>query len=446
MPPPLRSLALACALASASASSELTGRDPFHPVPDEAHRHLVGPYSLDMSVDCAMRNLTWAYAQAVLPSRGALVDVFDALRLTIDCNQSRPSAPAFAPAPFRAPRAAGPFAATYFVDAASGADDDQREGNATSPFQTVGFAVERARTGAQPAQVLLTDSAPFYLPAPLVLTSRDSGMRIAAAPSAATMPVLSAGAPLGGLQWASLGPAPGSGANGTPVMTVWAANISAGAPGNAAVALPFDQLYFPGGGVGGRRATRARFPNGNPELEQVPNGWTKANGWHGAPPWPRNLVQENPLHTPLARKACALAKAPCEPGGDGGGGPPWAIFCCFFWGWNATAENFTDGSFWGTQGGPPGGGTAQMPGGLDAGNETIPRMAAWTNWREAVVHALQVREAIDRPRPPTPALTPVEPFPGPRATPPAPTFSATTATGATGPGRCRTSTRKYGVR
>jgi hypothetical protein len=68
-----------------------------------------------------------------------------------------------------------------------------------------------------------------------------------------------------------------------------------------------------------------------------------------------------------------------------------AIFCCNFWGYNATAVNFTSGSFWATQPGPPGGGTAQMPGGLTVGNATRPRVAAWNaaagGVAAAVVHA-----------------------------------------------------------
>jgi hypothetical protein len=309
-------------------------------VPDIAHRHLVGPFGLDAAADCAMRNLTWAFAQAVQPARAPLVDVFDALRLAVDCNMTRPDAAAFsaggAPAPRREVagrprRGAADFAASYFVDAASGVDDDQREGNASFPFRTPGFAVARARTGARPAQVLLTDAAPFFLASPLVLTSEDDGLRLAAAPSAQTMPVLSAGAPISGLAWKSLGPAPGSGVNGTPVMTVWAADIS-----TKAVTLPFDQLFLhdAAGPLDGRRATRARFPNGNPESDQVPNGWAKANAWHAASPPPppaAPLVQQDPLHSPLTRKACALAKSPCEPNGNSGDG--WSIFCCFYWGW-----------------------------------------------------------------------------------------------------------------
>jgi hypothetical protein len=397
-PPPrgalLRAALAAAGLGAAAASSELTG-SLFHPVLDADHRNLVGPFDLDPAVDCAMRNLTWAYALALLPARAPLVDVFDALRLAADCNQTRPGGEAFSsssslPArlsssPLSSSSAAAPpsltardFAATYYVDAAVGVDDDQREGNSTFPFATPAFAVARARTGARPAQVLLTDAAPFYLASPLLLSVEDSGLRVAAAEGATTMPVLSAGAPLGALQWASVGPAPGSGANGTPVMTVWSAKVA-----GAGVALPFDQLFAPGN----RRATRARFPNGNPEMDQAPNGYTKASKWHGAPPFANDLVQLNPLHTPLVRRACSLAKTPCEPGGDSGGGPPWAIFCCFFWGWNSTAVNWTSGSFWGTQGGPPGGGTAQMPGGLDANNATLARMGAWTGVTDAIVHA-----------------------------------------------------------
>ena len=387
----LLSLVAALALAAlplASASSELTG-SRYHPVPDSAHRHLVGPYDLDPAVDCAMRNLTYAFSLTLLPARAPLVDVFDALRLAIDCNQTRPAGAAFASAaPAPALPATRDFAATYYVDAAVGVDDDQRSGGASQPYATPAFAVAQARKGARPAQVFLTDAAPFFLASPLVLTSEDDGLLLAGAPVSATLPVLSAGAPLGGLSWASLGPAPGSGANGTPVMTVWSANISAGAPANARVRLPFDQLFAPGAGGdvrAGRRATRARFPNGNPELEQQPNGWTKAANWHR--PWPAadDRVQQDPLHSPLARKACAGVEAPCEAGGRGGGDGG-RIFCCFYWGANATVANFSTGSFWGTTG-SPGGGTYATPGGMDAGNDTLPRMAAWTGVDEAIVHA-----------------------------------------------------------
>ena len=340
---------------------------------DSDHRHLVGPFDLDPDLDCAMRNLTWAYSQSLLPERGSLNEVFDALRLSVDCNMTRPPSSISS---FSSNPSARAFAASYYADAANGVDDDQRSGGESDPFKTVGFAVARARVGAQPAQIFLQNTAPFYLPFPLVLTSADSGLSISAAPGATSMPIISGGTPLSGLSWSSVGVVPGSGTNGTPIMTVWKSNYQ-----NSNL-LPFDQLF-----LNNRRVTRARYPNGNPEINQVPNGYTKANDWHSPPPFKNDLVQLNPLHTPLVRKACSQAKTPCEPGGDSGGGPPWAIFCCFFWGWNATAVNWTTGSFWGTQPGPPGGGTAQMPGGMTAGNDTLPRMVSWNNSKNAYVHA-----------------------------------------------------------
>jgi len=343
---------------------------------DIDHRHLVGPYDVDPMLDCAMRNLTWAYSKSLLPERGTLNEVFDALRLSIDCNMTRPVTTHYIQSISSSLRV---FAATYYVDALNGVDDDQRTGGKEDPFKSVSFSVARARTSVQPAQILLLNTAPFYLTSPLILTSADSGLSISAMPNLTTMPIISGGIPLLGLSWSSMGLVPGSGTNGTPIMTVWKSSVSIT---NNNLKLPFDQLF-----LNDRRVTRARYPNGNPEMDQVPNGYTKANNWHQPPPFNNDLVQQNPLHTPLVRKACSLANTPCEPGGDSGGGPPWAIFCCFFWAWNATAVNWTTGSFWGVQPGPPGGGTAQMPGGMVAGNDTIPRMSLWTNWKNAYVHA-----------------------------------------------------------
>jgi hypothetical protein len=62
-------------------------------LPDIAHRTLVGPHALDASLDCAMRNFSWSFALSLLPSRAPLMSVFDALRLSIDCNATRPVEP-----------------------------------------------------------------------------------------------------------------------------------------------------------------------------------------------------------------------------------------------------------------------------------------------------------------------------------------------------------------
>ncbi len=48
--------------------------DLYRPLSDGAHRHLVGPHGIDARVDCAMRNVTWAYAQSILPLRSPMIE------------------------------------------------------------------------------------------------------------------------------------------------------------------------------------------------------------------------------------------------------------------------------------------------------------------------------------------------------------------------------------
>ena len=110
--------------------------------------------------------------------------------------------------------------------------------------------------------------------------------------------------------------------------------------------------------------------------------WGPAWGWSFD-----GFVQENPLNSSVVRAACPSNA--CEPGGPAGIGPPWAIFCCFFWGWNGTVANMTNGSFWGTQNGPPGGGTSQWP--AVAGDDVWARASLWGSPTDAVLHAFHDR-------------------------------------------------------
>ena len=352
---------------------------------DEDHRNLVGPYDLAMDVDCAMRNLTWRRSLALLPSRAPLLDVFDALRLSIDCNFTRPPASSAAPPVvpfFAAPsrrgggsgahtvlRAAPPRAGAFFVDAARGSD--AALGSEAAPFATVARALAATRAAGGGGSIVLRGGGAHHLRAPQRLGPGDSGLALTAYPGEA--PVLSGGAALAPLAWALVGPSP-SGANAT----VWSAPLAAQPSG---LRLPFGALFAPSG----RRATRARFPNGNPEFDIEPVGYTKARAWLPAPPFPNNRVQQDPQLGTRPRAVCPADA--CTKDGPRGGGPPWAIFCCFYWGWNASAINWTTGSFWGVDPGPPGGGTAQMPGGMTAGADLAPRAAGWARPSDAIVHA-----------------------------------------------------------
>lgn len=342
---------------------------------EEDHRHLVGPYSVDASLDCATRLFTYHFTLSLLPFRAPLASVFDALRLGVDCNQTRPSLPP-APAPpyYVTPggavlRTLPVMGGAFFVDAARGSDGNS--GSEAAPFATPARALQATRARGGGGQIVLRDGAPFHLGAPLALGPGDTGCIVSAYPGEA--PVLSGGAALPPLAWAVVGPSP----NASLSATVWAAPLPAG------LSVPFSSLWAPGG----RRAVRARWPNGNPEdlSGLMPNGYTKAEKW--LPPVAPNTppVVLHPQLGTEPRSACPADA--CTSSGPSGAGPPWAIFCCFFWGWNGTAENFTRGSYWGSVPGAPGGGTVRTPGGMVAGADLLPRLRAWGAPGQAVVHA-----------------------------------------------------------
>jgi hypothetical protein len=345
------------------------------------HAGLVGPYSIDPVLDCALRNFTYSYALQLQPARAPLLAVFDALRLTVDCNQTRPSAvqpllpqPYYASPPplasvLRTLPLPPPSAAsrTWYVDSASGADAPSC-GQPAQPCASLPYALQLSRAAGGGGALVLRGTAPHTLRAPLLLTPGDSGLTLAAYPGEA--PLLSGGAHLPPLAWAYVSPSPAAGVNAS----LWAAPLP------ASLTLPFAALFDPTS----RRAVRARFPNGNPEdlSGLMPNGFTKAASWLPPQQPATALTQLNPQLGTQRRAACPADA--CTSGGPRGAGPPWAIFCCFFWGWNGTAENFTTGSFWGVSPGPPGGATVRTPGGLVVGSDLAPRLAAWARPTEAV--------------------------------------------------------------
>jgi hypothetical protein len=370
----------ACAAAAAASS----------PSPPSPHRDLVGPFSLAASTDCAMRNLTLSYALSLLPERAPLASVFDALRLAIDCNMTLPTTPTnptpshplssySLPTPFRGGSHLAVLRTTppplpllspgvWYVDPASGSDANPC--SLAEPCATINFALGRSRSAGGGGTIVLRGTGPPHvLGATLTLGPSDSGLTISAFPG--ENPVVSGGAPLSNLSWSYVGPSPNASLTNA---TVWRASLPPLAK------LPFSALF-----LAGTRMTRARYPNGNPETDLVPVGYTKAASWLPPPVPVTPLWQLNPLLNTTPRAACPPDA--CEPGGPSGIGPPWAIFCCFFWGVNASVENFTTGSFWGAHPGPPGGATFHSPGGLVAGQDLLPRLQGWANPTAAVVHA-----------------------------------------------------------
>jgi hypothetical protein len=367
----LRILWLQLALSSVSASQRLTSSD---------HATLVGPYGVDPLLDCATRNFTWTFALSLLPSRSPLVSVFDALRLTVDCNQTRPVGGTAEGAwathfelggEARVLRSIAPPPGAVFADPVGGSDA-KGAGTQSSPFRTIARALAATR-GAGGGGAIVLRAGMFEQSTTLVLGPLDSGLSISAYPGEA--PVLSGGVLMSPLSWTRVGPSP----NATLDATVWQAPLP------ARVVAPFSTLFNPQG----RRAVRARYPNGNPEELSglLPNGYTKAASWSAAPTPLSPLVQQRPLLNTEPRSACPPDA--CSATGPSGAGPPWAIFCCFFWAHGSTVENFTRGSFWGSHPGPPGGSTFASPGGVVVGPDLLPRLAGWATPTDAIVHAFQ---------------------------------------------------------
>ena len=306
-------------------------------------------------LDCQLRAVVYNRSRLLLPARGRLLDVWDALRLTTDCGMVPPPAgvasqPPAGDAPSPAEAALRAASAVFFADAVHGSDGN--DGSAAAPFATVLRALRASRSVPPPTTVVLRDGT-FYVPEALVLTAADSGLTITAI--AGETPILSGGVPLPDLAWApfdttlrafdgvngvadcvtSPGASVGSCVyNGTraaaadcaaacgaqpsctsytwftpaaprgfgsqcflrhdggwapvaapgvavagPHMNVWVADVG---PVPGLTTADFNVLFGPDG----RRAVRARFPNGNPETTFAPHGMLTAAGWLAPVPAP----------------------------------------------------------------------------------------------------------------------------------------------------------------
>ena len=144
---------------------------------------------------------------------------------------------------------------------------------------------------------------------------------------------------------------PGDGPPTGP-LNLWRATLPAGV-------RDFDQLFFRG-----RRITRARYPNSNPEIDLSPVGYMNPASWLS----PNSFPAPQEMHIENVR--------PYD---------PW--FPSFQWGSGGTVSNFTTGSFWGTRT-PPAGDQYVVPAGVVM-PPGVPFAGSWTNIEKGVVHAFQ---------------------------------------------------------
>ena len=224
----------------------------------------LSPLNVEPSLDCEIRNLAYQYAQKLLPQYGKFQSVYDALQLQ-KCDISLSSGKLYKPKPF--------LYESYkedveiYVDAVNG--NDESSGDISQPLRSVEKAIEVFRSQAVrlPTTIYLRQGT-YYLEQTVRLSPADSGLTIAGYEDEA--PVISGGK-LYKFSW-------------KPYtsklyldLKMFVTNLTDQSP------LPFSQLF-----IGGRRAVRARYPNGNPEttgLHTDPTGYfSTADKWYNKPP------------------------------------------------------------------------------------------------------------------------------------------------------------------
>jgi hypothetical protein len=302
------------------------------------------PVVADVELDCAVREAAYNFSLALQPERGAGLDVFDALELSSYCGVSRPSPRASSMTAYRFPptSSSGP---SFYCDAAAG--NDLNPGTESDPFATVQAGVEACRSasvGSAGCTVVLRDSSPFVLRAPLALSAGlDDYLTLTAYPGES--PVLTGAWPLEGA-WEPLN---------TTASNVW---VMRGAGAGLPLGLP--QALLPPTADAADRFFRARYPNGDLEADLVPDGYTNASRW--LPPTPPSSPPVSvPVSTPNR---------------------PWDFyFPNFTWATGGTAlGNFEPPEGYWIHQAPPGGVPWNVPSGFVYDPAAFsPRAAQWGN-------------------------------------------------------------------
>ena len=208
------------------------------------------PVGIDPAYDCSWRKLASEYAPKIQPwldaSHGKAL--FDALELGTMCKQE-----------FDASLYAGtgrvPVSASDAAIFVSPKGSDDNSGSMSSPLATLAAAVTKTRAASSPKAIMLR-AGTYYLAGSVVLTPKDNGLNISAYNGENV--TVSGGRSLT-LEWNTT-------SHPTNGKTVFVADVSKFDLPQGIQALQFD----------GKRATLARFPNANPELDLFPAGYITA--------------------------------------------------------------------------------------------------------------------------------------------------------------------------
>eukprot|EP01062_Namystynia_karyoxenos_P023974 TRINITY_DN19300_c0_g1_i1.p1 TRINITY_DN19300_c0_g1~~TRINITY_DN19300_c0_g1_i1.p1 ORF type:complete len:935 (+),score=273.61 TRINITY_DN19300_c0_g1_i1:66-2870(+) len=218
------------------------------------------PPNVDPDYDCMWRNLGWGYAQKLQPWLDAehQTMVRDALELKALCGQE-PALRAPRPAAGRGTGALRDDAVKVYVEPTHGSD--AAAGTSAAPFATIARAVRatRARKPGTQATVVLRGGT-YFLSDTIAIHSEDSGLRFASYQGETA--VISGGVNVSGLSWTAV-----AGRKG-----VYSASLASHA-GRLPRGVPALRHR-------NKRATLARYPNANPELDIFPIGYiTDPTDW-----------------------------------------------------------------------------------------------------------------------------------------------------------------------
>ena len=149
---------------------------------DERHgplqRASASPINVDASLDCSIKELAWDYAKKLLPRQGIFQSAYDALQLEA-CNVSLSSGKRYPSRPFQFRPQIGADAIEIFV---STSGDDGNPGTMSSPVQSISQALRLYRLRSQPVSggMVYLRAGTFYLSETVKLGPEDSGLTITA--------------------------------------------------------------------------------------------------------------------------------------------------------------------------------------------------------------------------------------------------------------------------
>ena len=230
----------------------------------------LSPVDVDETIDCDIRALAWSYAKKLLPQYGTFQAVYDALQLQ-NCNVSLKSGKVYEPRPFHYDSYRD--GVEIFVDAENG--DDNNNGDMSHPVKSIEKALKlfRSQMVKSPTTIYLRNGT-YYLQDTIVLDATDNDLTLAGYKDETA--VISGGK-VYKFEWKPYT------SKLYPEAKIFMTDLSQQSPS------PFTQLF-----IGGRRAVRARYPNGNPEtmgLYTNPTGYyPNVDKWFPGKRIPGSLV------------------------------------------------------------------------------------------------------------------------------------------------------------